>query len=320
MKLSELGEREIIKIFQKNLDKCEKMTVDLGDDASAYSLDEDHCLIVSTDIVSQREHIPREMSPRQIGMYVANINLSDLAAMGARPIGMTFSFGLPSDLREGFIVELAKGINQACREHDICVLGGDTKEMEEIVISGTALGTARKNYILTRSGAKVGDIICVTGNIGSAAAGFYCITNNIRIEKFIKAALEPKARIEEGMVLAEFASSCIDISDGLAFSLHEIARASGVGFVVYEDKIPHDKEIKEVSDKSNVSEREILFHKGGDYELLFTAPPNKIDNLERLATKATIIGKITDKGTKMVEANGKECELEPRGYESFKRY
>jgi thiamine-monophosphate kinase len=315
MKLSELGEREIIKILRRNFEECDRMLVSIGDDASVYDLDGENCLVVSMDVISQKEHIPVEMTPRQIGMYVVNVNLSDLASMGAQPIGIVTSLGLPGDLEDIFIKELSSGINEACSKHGICVLGGDTKEMREISIACTALGMAKKGKFLTRSGARVGDLICVTGKIGSAAAGFYCLIENLKEERFIKAALEPKARIREGLLLAGYANSCMDISDGLAFSLHEISRASKVGFKVYEEKIPIDPRILDVAEKAGVSSRELIFHKGGDYELLFTIPPEK---LKEIKLNVNIIGEVIPAGAIIVNPEGMEETLSDRGYESFK--
>jgi thiamine-monophosphate kinase len=317
MKLKELGERKIIEIFARNFDRCENAVVGIGDDAAVFKLDSENYLVVSTDIITQKAHIPREMTPLQIGKYAVNVNLSDIACMGAKPLGLVFSFGLPGDIDEKFVEELSKGINEACREHGTYILGGDTKEHGEIVIAGTALGKAKKDRFLTRAGARAGDVIGVTGKIGSATAGFYCLTKKIAdADKFIKAALEPKARVKEGTILSKYASACMDVSDGLAFSLHEIARESNKGFRVYEERIPVDEDLNRVAELSGVSVREMVFHKGGDFELLFTAAKDKFEALER-EINITAIGEVTESGA-IIEKGGRESELEPRGYDSFR--
>ncbi len=319
MKLKELGERKIIEIFAKNFDRCENAAVGIGDDAAVFRFDSGNYLVVSTDIITQKTHIPREMTPLQIGRYAVNVNLSDIACMGAEPLGLVFSFGLPGDIDEKFIEELSSGINDACTEHGTRVLGGDTKEHSEIVIAGTALGKVKEDRFLTRAGAKAGDIIGVTGKIGSAAAGFYCLTKEIGdTDKFIKAALEPKARVKEGAVLSKYASACMDVSDGLAFSLHEIARESNKGFRIYEERIPADEGLDRVSELSGVPVGEMLFHKGGDFELLFTAAKDRFEALER-EINITAIGEVTERGA-IIQKDGKESELEPRGYDSFLDY
>lgn len=323
MKLSQLGERKIIKIFEKEFKaRCKNAVIGIGDDACVVKFGGKY-LAVSTDAIYQKTHIPREMTPRQIGNFAVNVNLSDIAAMGAAPLGLVFSFGLPSQLDENFVKELSKGINEACREHKTCVLGGDTKESDEIVIAGTAFGSA-ENKILSRDAAEVGDLICVTGSIGSAAAGFCCLTKNLKIgarKKLVRAALEPKARVREGILLGRYANACIDISDGLAFSLHEIAKASRVGFLVYEEKIPAGQGVAEAAELSGISLRELVFHKGGDYELLFTISQKKFERMEekmrKTGTDVAVIGGVKKRGKKILNAKGEKEKLEPKGYEAF---
>ncbi|MFQ6136544.1 MAG: thiamine-phosphate kinase, partial [Candidatus Hydrothermarchaeales archaeon] len=147
MKLSDLGERKVVDILTKKYgkDKGKNVIVGIGDDACVLDLNEKEHLVISTDIVFEKTHIPREMTPRQVGKYVVNINLSDIASMGAQPLGLLFSLGLPRDLDDDFIHELSEGINDAAREHEVPILGGDTKEHGEMVISGTALGRVSKD-------------------------------------------------------------------------------------------------------------------------------------------------------------------------------
>ncbi|MFQ5975278.1 MAG: thiamine-phosphate kinase [Candidatus Hydrothermarchaeales archaeon] len=325
MKLSDIGERKIIEIFAEEFKKnrCENVVVGIGDDATVLSWDDENYLVISNDMISKESHIPREMSPRQTGKYVVNINLSDIASMGAKPLSLVFSFGLPPDLDENFVVELSEGINEACKEHKTCILGGDTKEHSEIVISGTAFGIVEKDRLLTRSGAQIGDLICVTGSIGMAATGFYALINNLNLkknvrERAIKAALEPKARMREGFILGKYANACMDISDGLAYSLYEISRMSNVGTMIYEDKMPVDEDVKTISKLAGVDIDEVVFHKGGDYELLFTISPEKYNSLvEEIETKVGIIGEVTKEGLKILNSRNEIVDLEPRGYESF---
>ncbi|MEE9594714.1 MAG: thiamine-phosphate kinase, partial [Candidatus Hydrothermarchaeales archaeon] len=269
-------------------------------------------------------HFPREMTPEQIGAYVVNANLSDIAAMGAVPFGMLVSLGLPGDLDEDFVEGIARGMDDECVRNGIHILGGDTKEQKELIIVGTALGKVQKNRILTRGGAKEGDLICATGNLGSAAAGFYCLTNGIKNERLINAALEPKARVKEGIALSKYASACIDISDGLGYSLHEISKLSDVGFVVREEDIPVDRDLEKVAEAVNVSAKEMVFSKGGDYELLCTISPEKYDDalaeLKELNGGLTVIGEITEAGGRlMTEADVLE-DVEARGYDSFRNF
>ena len=311
MNLSEIGERGIIDIFFKHFNNLRY------EDASLIEVGNEY-LVISTDMINERLHIPKEMTAYQVGKYVVNVNLSDIASMGARPIAFLASFGLRRDLDIRFVQELARGIKEACDEYGIYFLGGDTKETLEINISGIAIGFVEKDKVLLRSGARINDYICVTGRLGDAAMGYYCLINNIKIDKFIKKALEPKARVKEGLILKEFANACIDISDGLAFSLSEIARRSNVGFIIYEDKIPFDKEIVKLSNQLGIDYRDVIYYKGGDYELLFTIGKDKIEELKN-HMEFTVIGEIKEKEFGMkVFRNNKIEDLEIKGWDSFK--
>lgn len=323
MKVSELGERRAIKIFEGIYGGCEKAVLGMGDDACILELDKEHYLVVSTDLLSRRTHFPLEMPPKAIGRYAVNACLSDIAAMGAYPLGLLFAYGFPADTDEKFIREIARGVKEACRKHDTCVLGGDTKEQGELLITGIALGKVRQERVLKRSGAKAGELICITGTMGSSAAGYYAIIKGFEAPKrFMKAAYEPRARIREGITISEFATSCTDISDGLAFSLSEISRASKVGFRVYEEKIPVDRSLGKIAGLAGVAAEELVFHKGGEYELLFTLPEEHLPAVEKemkaLKTKVSVIGEIVKRGKKLVRHDGSIENLEPRGYEAFK--
>jgi thiamine-monophosphate kinase len=138
----------------------------------------------------------------------------------------------------------------------------------------------------------------------------------------MKAAFEPRARIKEGVAVSNYASACTDISDGLAFSLHEVARASGVGFRVYEEKLPVDRELGRMAGLAGVGMDELIFHTGGEYELLFTLPEEHLAVVEKemkaLKTKLSVIGEIVNVGGRLVRKDGTVENLEPRGYEAFK--
>jgi|TARA_B100000315_G_scaffold229129_1_gene238495 thiamine-monophosphate kinase len=323
MDLSQLGERKIIKIFEKIYGDCDKAVLGMGDDSCIIEQDENHYLVVSTDLLSRKTHFPLEMSPQNIGKYAVNACLSDIASMGANPLGLLFSYGLPKNTEENFIKGLAQGIAKACTDHDTCVLGGDTKEQDELLITGIALGKVRKDRVLRRSGAKVHDLICTTGIIGSSAAGFYAMIKELDVPpKFIKAAFEPQARIKEGIAINKYATSCADISDGLAYTIHEIVKSSKVGFRIYEKDIPCEEELGEISELAGINLDELLLYNGGEYELLFTLPKKNLADVERkmeqLQTSFSVIGEIVKNGNKLIRVDGSDENLELRGYEAFK--
>jgi thiamine-monophosphate kinase len=321
MKLSELGERGTIKIFEDIYGDCEKAVLAMGDDACILELDSQHYLVASTDLLSRKTHFPLEMPPGVIGRYAVNACLSDIAAMGAMPLGLLMSYGLPGDTDEAFIRELAMGVKKACAYHGTCVLGGDTKEQRELLITGVALGKVRKDRLLRREGARIGELILVTGEIGTSAAGYHAIAHNLKgTKRALEAAYKPRARLREGLVLGKYATSCIDVSDGLAFSLHEISKASGVGFRIFEEHLPVDEEALSIV-KSPQERKELLYYQGGEYELLFTLPKGRAEALKReflsLGTRLSVIGKVTSSGGVVVTKKGSARKLEYRGYEAF---
>jgi len=326
MKLADLGEQGIIELFKREFEKLQHRDIlkSIGDDCAVFRLGGGDCLVVSTDTVLQKTHIPREMTAEQIGIYAVNVVLSDIAAMGAEPMGLVFSTALPPGLDAGFAKQLARGMAQAAAEHGTCIVGGDTQEAGEIAITGTAFGRVGEENLLLRSGARFGDLICTTGEIGSAAAGFCCLTNKIDgYPGFIKRALEPRARLREGQILSKNASACMDISDGLALSVHEIVEQSGVGARIFEEKIPASPELRAVARLTGVSQREMTLYKGGDFELLFTVAPDRFESirtaLEEIGSSAAAIGEITGSGNILVDKSGGESELESRGWQAFKR-
>jgi thiamine-monophosphate kinase len=313
VKLSSLGERKIIEIFKKQFERreCRDVLVSIGDDCAVIKLGGGDCLLVSIDTMCEETHIPREMKAGQIGMYAVNAVLSDIAAMGGSPLGMVFSIALPPHLESDFVLEISKGMEMAAKVHGTCIIGGDTQEAEKITITGTGLGKVHEKNLLLRSSARVGDLICVTGEIGSAAAGFYCLTKNIKgYKRLVRRALEPVARFKEAGIISGYASSCTDISDGLAWSLHEITHQSKVGSRLYEKQIPVDSALPEIESASGVLQKEMVLYMGGDFELLFTISPKKYKEFKAEGLEVTVIGEITEIGNKIIDKQGIEGELE----------
>ncbi len=313
MILKNLGERKIIEKLIKILD------VEEYEDSAVFDK-----YVISCDAVIERTHIPREMTPYQIGKFLVNVNLSDIASMGAEPKFFLASMNFPRDTKIDFVEDVARGIKDVCSKYNVKFLGGDTKEACEIVLVGIAIGYAERP--LKRSGARVGDYICVTGNIGSATAGFYALVNSISgFDEFIKRALEPEARVREGILLGKYASSCIDITDGLAYSIGEIAKRSRVGALIYFEKIPYNKKIEKIAEICGVSLEKILFYKGGDYELLFTVSKNNLKKLkrefEKIGSRIHVIGEVKEKNFGIKIMKGKEFyDLDIKGYEAFTNF
>jgi thiamine-monophosphate kinase len=183
-------------------------------------------------------------------------------------------------------------------------------------MSGTALGSINKKLLVKRNGAKIGDLVCVTGNLGSAGAAIMSLEKGIPVEsKILKALFEPAPRIHEGIALVGTCgvSSMMDISDGLALSLHDIGKASIVGFKIYEDRLPVLPEVTDLLDGDELLQA--VVYTGGDFELLFTVPPDKLRIVESVCS-LTVIGEVINEGIFIQRVSGIE-ELKGKGYEHF---
>ena len=294
MKLSALGERAIIGKLGKFLD--------IGDDAACIRMG-DRFLVMSTDTIHGPTHIPPEMTPRQIGKFIVTVNLSDLAAMGAKPLAFLLSYGGPDIEFTGF-KNIMKSAQKQCRKFKIDLVGGDTKEMKELTLTGCAVGTAKRP--VPRSGARPGDIVAVTGELGAAGACFELLRKNRKpSSSLLRASLEPEPRIKEGLLLAKHANSMTDISDSLAISLYSIAEQSGVGMKIDINKIP-------------ASSLEHALYSGGDYQLLFTMPEKNFTRVKDSAN-ATRIGTVTKARGISATRKGRKFRIKRKGYEHFGR-
>jgi len=315
LKVYEVGERKLVKMMS-GLIECEAAICPGSDDCAAIEYGNQY-VVVTTDMLHQKAHFPREMTGYQIGWMATAASLSDIAAMGATPIGVTMAVGIPKDTEVDFVLDLVKGVNRCCRKFGTYLIGGDTDEHDEITLVGTALGTVGKDKILTRGGAKVGDAVCITGELGLAAAGVRILLQDLKVGDAIKnnamkGLFEPEPRIIEGMKLAESSvvTSLIDTSDGLAMSLYELSKASTVGFHIISERLPISEEVKSIA-KDRWDLLTLSVYRGGDYELLFTVPQK---SLARVPIPSTVIGRVT-KEKMNLEVDGVVYDLKEEGYE-----
>lgn len=292
-----------------------------GDDAAAIDLG-DRYLVASTDMLWAATHFHPTMAWWQKGWMAAAVNLSDIAAMGAQPIGFLMAMGLPPDLDEKSVREMVQGAVDCCDHYGTDYLGGDTKECSELVLTGTSLGVVPKGGLLTRRGARPGDLLMMTGTAGLAAAGLLALEYGIISERAVKALFEPQPRIKEGALLSCLGkvTSCMDNSDGLSMSLRELGEAAEASFEVDASAVPIDPEVKRLAELLGKNPMEIALHGGGDYQLLFTISPDGLDDVSRaLGKEAIVIGRCK-KGRKNVLKRGRSrIELESKGYEHLRR-
>lgn len=323
LKVSDIGEKGLIKEILSNFNDI------IDDDAAITHISEDIDLISSCDMLIQSKHFPKEMSFYQMGFKSVTVNVSDLAAMGTEPTGFLLSIAIPKNFLVESFKEIIKGVSDACDFYNINLIGGDTNEADEIIISGTAFGLSNSNSLM-KFGFIESDLICITGDIGLASLGFNLLNmdfSNDLSKIAIKKALSPIARVKEGLILKEVgASSTTDITDGLASELYELLEAdrkhivsnSSKGMIIYENKLEISSEFKNIAKLLNLNYLDLILHIGEDFELLFTISPSKIKLLkDKMDFK--VIGEINFSNKIEIKlANGDLVELSSRGYDHLK--
>ncbi len=317
-----LGERKIIEMILKHLEQMPNMPIPFGDDASAVDLDDGRLAMIKTDMLVRKTDIPPKMSMRQAARKAVIMNISDLAAKGAKTTALLVSLGIPKKLTEKDITEIGEGLNAGAREYDAYILGGDTSEASDLIISCSAFGVANKNSLMLRSGAKPGDVVAVTGRFGKTAAGLRILSKSMlpptRLKKkLVNSVLMPQARAKEGLALALSGAitASIDSSDGLAWSLYELSKASKVGFMI--DCLPLAQEAEEFAKLYRVDSTGLCLYGGEEYELVVTVKP---ELLGEVCKKVPLIpiGHATAESTLVLKAARKKIPIEARGWEHFR--
>ncbi len=328
MKVGELKERALIAHIAELLaEPGNNVIVGAGeDDCAVIDTGGEDYLLVTTDMLHRKTDFMPQMTGWQIGWMSVAVNLSDLASKGAKPLGIVMAMGIPPDVELDFLEGIARGMDDCASRFGTQIIGGDTDSHDELTMAGTALGTVKKELLIRRSGAREGDIVCVTGNLGTAGAALLALktpylntgTNKKSVnEEILKALFEPVPRINEGIALAESraVTSMMDISDGLALSLHDLSKASGVGFRVYENKLPVLPYVRRLL--KGKESLDAVVYTGGDFELLFTVAQDKFEKA-RKACPLTVIGEVIGEGV-FIERAGRLEELKAKGYEHFGR-
>lgn len=297
--IGDIGERKLIEDFRGFIHT--DGTVGPGDDAAVLR----NGTVVTSDIVSFDRHFPAGMSYEQFGWYAAAVNFSDLAAMGALPMGFVASLALPDSLEAQAAYDIMSGIDQCCEFCGTGIVGGDTKTGPGIVC-GTALGTMDGIKPMLRSGASPGDVVAVTGPLGSPAAAFIALENGIDAKEAKDCLYVPIPRVEEGRAMAGSGAvtSCMDLSDGLGTALNTLCAASGVGMDIELDFIPRGAWVDEMAELAGRPAKDLLIGWGGEYELAFTADRDRLDRLYDAEVEFSIIGMVNDSGRPELIENG----------------
>jgi len=293
-----------------------------GDDCAVLRVPTGEALLVSTDVLVSDRHFPAATAPFDVGYKALAVNLSDLAAMGAKPLGVTLGLALP-DIQPEWLNEFARGFYSLAAVHRVCLVGGDTVKSPVLSLSVTVLGSALPTQILKRSGAVVGDLIAVTGTVGDAGFGLRAVLS----PKTIPTALarheitylhdrlnRPTPRLAEGQKLAQFAHAALDVSDGLLQDLTHILTASGVGAEISLIDVP----LSPAAQTWITAEPRaalLPLSAGDDYELLFTV---RAEDWPRIDFKATVIGRISaEPGLRVRDAQGHIVPMPAQGFDHF---
>ena len=310
-----MDEFALIELIETTLNAPRGAMGGIGDDAAILEIPEGEQLVVSTDTLVEGVHFRADAVPEDIGYKSLAVNLSDLAAMGARPGWFFLSLTLPS-LDARWVKAFADGLKEAAQSAGIALAGGDTTR-GPLSITITVCGLIHPGECLLRSGARAGDVIGISGATGLASLALQEREHERELAPAVRAALDrPIARLELGRALLGLASSCIDVSDGLLADLGHISDASGVGMKVWLQDLPCPPELAELPEKDRL---DLQLGGGDDYELCFTAPQKHWDKIEKRANKlgipVTRIGEVVEeKGCLCLLPNGQPFEPARAGY------
>lgn len=337
MELSELGEFALIDRLTADFNTRVPSTIlGVGDDASVLTAPEaEQELLVSTDMFLEGVHFDLVYVPlKHLGFKAVSANVSDIVAMGGVAEQITVSVGVSARFKVEDLEALYGGIHEACEVYGVDLIGGDTTaSVTGLTISVTVIGRVPKGKAIRRSGAQLHDLLCVSGNVGAAYMGLtLCEREKVAFngspdftprfegrEYILQRLLRPYARVDVWAALQQAGvtpTAMIDVSDGLSSEVLHIAKASGVGILLYEDKIPIDTETILMAEEVNIPPLTAALHGGEDYELLFTVPLGLKDVVETVPD-VSIIGHTTNDTTDcyLVTRGGQQIPLTAQGFE-----
>ena len=336
--VNQLGEFGLIDHLTRNYDLKQKSTIKgIGDDAAVVDYGKNFQTVISTDMLVEHIHFDMMYTPlKHLGYKAVIVNLSDIYAMNAIPMQITISLAISNRYSVEALEEFYKGVYLACEKYNVDLIGGDTTSSTKgLVISVTAIGRAVPEKLAYRTNAKVGDIICVSGDLGAAYLGLqilerekqiYLENPNIRpdLDKqdyLVGRLLKPEAR---GDMIDYFAkaelipTSMMDISDGLASEIYHICSQSNVGAFIEEGNVPIHPDTEQQALKFKLDPITCALSGGEDYELLFTINPNDLEKVKYMPN-VSIIGEIVDKkdGIMLHTTGGNIHKLTAQGWNHF---
>ena len=335
--IASLGEFGLIRHLTKNNETTQAGTIlSVGDDAAV--IDQfGRQSVITTDLLIEGIHFDLMYTPlKHLGYKAVAVNLSDIYAMFATPTHITLSLGISNRFSVEALDEFYEGVYAACEKYNVDLIGGDTSTSQKgFIISITAIGEVAPDKFITRSGAKKNDLICVSGDLGAAYLGLQLLEREKQIflespgvqphlddkAYLIKRILKPEPRADIVAWLQEHGivpTAMIDISDGLSSELLHICKASEVGCLLHEDKIPMHDEMRNTAFQFQTDPTAIALSGGEDYELLFTVQQEDYEKVVR-NEQISIVGYITDpaEGTNLLTRSGNKHKLVAQGWNAF---
>ena len=311
----------IRRYFTRDADQ-HGVIVGIGDDGAILEPTPGLHEVQVIDPLVEGVHFPSNMEARDVGYRVVAVNLSDIAAMGAAPRWMTLALTL-WDKDERWVEDFAAGLFEAASEHDVALVGGDTTQGNEVVASIHVTGEVEPGKALLRSGARLGDTVYVSGSTGDAAAGLSLFEQQCGHDYLLRRFLRPTARIELGRRLAGRANAAIDVSDGISSDLGHICGDSGVGALLYEERLPMSESLKAAAAAMNRDALHWTLHGGEAYVLLAAVDPDRFDDLKKTFENdgrfLTCIGEFrTGTDMELVRTDGSKLKLTPAGWDHFR--
>lgn len=333
--IAELGEFGLIDTLTAPFKSSRSSTIKgVGDDAAVIEGSRDTALLFSTDMMV--EGIDFDLTyfpPKHLGYKAVTKGISDIAAMNATPEQITISLAISSKISVEWLRDFYSGVEFACREAEVDLVGGDTSaSVTGLTINISAIGRAKKSNVVYRSGAKLNDLICITGNLGAAYMGLQLLEREKRVlsgidslqpqfegyEYLLERYLKPRARYDVVQSLARekiLPTAMIDLSDGLASDVMQICKSSACGARIYLERIPIAKQTSALAEEMHIDPVVAALNGGEDYQLLFTVP---LEARERIAAVGCIdiIGHITapETGAYLVTPDGSDIKLKAQGF------
>ena len=333
--IAELGEFGLIDSLTAGFEpKCKTTLRGVGDDAAVIKAGRDDVMVVTTDSLLEGVDFDLTYFPlKHLGYKAVVVGVSDVLAMNARPEQVMISLGVSSKMSVEALKDLYEGIEFACNEMGIDMVGGDTSaSMTGLVINITAIGRAKRKEVSYRSGAQFNDLICITGNLGAAYMGLQLLEREKRVlrdvdnpepqfkgyEYLLQRYLKPRARKDIIDILDEekiVPTSMIDLSDGLASEVLQICKSSKCGARIYLDRIPIAKQTTALAEEMHIDPVVAALNGGEDYELMFTVPLAMQEQVMRLGV-VDVIGHITREttGAYLVTPDGSDIKLRAQGF------